>query len=53
MRLLILEEKYLELLENGDKLSALHCLRHDLTLLPRYHPDKKIQDLSQYVQYRS
>ena len=47
MRLLLLEEKFLEYLENGEKLLALKCLRHDLVSLPVHHPGKRIQDLSQ------
>ena len=33
MKLLLLEEKYLELLEEGETLSALHCLRHEIVPL--------------------
>ena len=47
MRLLLLEEKYLEHLENGERLLALQCLRNDLASLPAHHPEKRIQDLSQ------
>ncbi|XP_019864282.1 PREDICTED: WD repeat-containing protein 26-like isoform X1 [Amphimedon queenslandica] len=53
MKLLIKEEEYLELLESGERLLALQCLRHDLTNLPLYHPEKKIQNLSQYVMCHS
>jgi WD40 repeat protein len=49
MRLLILEEKYLELLEEGNMVAALRCLRHELTTYPQFHPEKRIQDLSLYV----
>ena len=49
MKLLLLEEKFLEHLENGEKMMALHCLRHDLVSLPIHHPGKRIQDLSQLV----
>ena len=49
MRLLLLEEKYLELLEKGESLLALQCLRHELNSLPAHHPDRSIQDLMRYV----
>ena len=49
MQLLLFEEKYLELLERGDFLLALQCLRHELNSLPVHHPDRSIQDLMRYV----
>ena len=33
MRFLILEQKYLELLEDKREIDALHCLRYELTPL--------------------
>lgn len=51
MRLLLLTEKYLELLERGNELEALHCLRHELAPLPLHHSDKHIQVLTSYMMY--
>lgn len=49
MRLLLLQEKYLELLEAGLQLEALQCLRHELAPLPLHHSDKNIQVLTSYM----
>lgn len=49
MRLLLLKEKYLELLESGSEIAALHCLRHELAPLPLHHSDKHIQVLTRYM----
>lgn len=46
MRYLLLREKYLELLEGGEEMAALHCLRHELVPLPLHHTDKDIQGLT-------
>ena len=51
MRLLLLQEKYLELLEAGRELEALYTLRHELAPLPLHHSDKDIQVLSSYMMY--
>lgn len=41
------EQKYLELLEQGDLSSALHVLRHELT--PLHQDIAKLHKLSRYV----
>ena len=41
LRLLLLEEKYLELLESNRDLEALHCLRQEIAGLPLYDHEKK------------
>ena len=46
MQYLLLREKYLELLEGGQEMAALHCLRHELVPLPLHHADKDIQTLT-------
>lgn len=46
MQYLLLREKYLELLEGGQEMAALHCLRHELVPLPLHHTDKNIQTLT-------
>ena len=51
MRLLLLQEKYLELLESGREIEALHCLRHELALVPLHHSDKQLQVLTSYMMY--
>ena len=51
MRLLLLQEKYLELLEGGREIEALQCLRHELALVPLHHSDKKLQVLTSYMMY--
>lgn len=51
MRLLLLQEKYLEQLESGLELEALHTLRHELAPLPLHHSDKHIQVLTGYMMY--
>ena len=51
LRLLLLEEKYLELLEGGRDLEALHCLRQEIAGLPLHDHEKKqkIHHLAGYV----
>ena len=51
MHLLLLHEKYLELLESGRELEALHCLRHELAPMPLHHSDKELQLLTSYMMY--
>ena len=51
MRLLLLQEKYLELLENGNEIEALHCLRHELAPIPLHHSDKQLQLFTSYMMY--
>jgi hypothetical protein len=51
MQYLLLREKYLELLEGGQEMAALHCLRHELVPLPLHHADKDIQTLTSYMMY--
>ena len=51
MRLLLLIEKYLELLEGGHEIEALHCLRHELAPVPLHHSDKQLQLLTSYMMY--
>ena len=41
LRLLLLEEKYLELLESNHDLEALHCLRQEIAGLPLHDHEKK------------
>ena len=53
MKLLLLEEKYLELLEEGETLSALHCLRHEIVPLAAHSPEKRVQDLTRSVDTHS
>ncbi|KAL5009252.1 hypothetical protein ScPMuIL_014833 [Solemya velum] len=47
MRFLLLEQKYLELLEDGQVLDALNCLRHELT--PLKHNTERVHELSSYM----
>lgn len=47
MRFLILEQKYLELLEDGLVLEALHCLRHELT--PLKYNTERVHELSSFM----
>lgn len=47
MQFLVLEQKYLEQLEDGRLLEALHCLRHDLT--PLKHNTERVHELSSYI----
>ncbi|XP_064490084.1 WD repeat-containing protein 26-like isoform X2 [Ornithodoros turicata] len=47
MQFLVLEQKYLEQLEDGRLLDALHCLRHDLT--PLKHNTERVHELSSYM----
>ncbi|GFR94913.1 WD repeat-containing protein 26 [Elysia marginata] len=47
MRFLILEQKYLELLEDGFPLKALDCLRHELT--PMKYNTERVHVLSTYM----
>lgn len=49
MQYLLLREKYLELLESGQEMAALQCLRHELVPLPLHHADKDIQTLTRSV----
>ena len=49
MRLLLLREKYLELLECGAAVEALQCLRHELAPLPLHHSDKHLQTLTRWA----
>ena len=51
MQLLLLQEKYLELLESGRELEALYCLRHELAPIPLHHSDKQLQLLTSYMMY--
>jgi len=51
MRLLLLQEKYLELLESGQEMEALQCLRHELAPVPLHHSDKQLQVLTSYMMY--
>jgi len=44
MRFLIMEQKYLEYLEEGRVLEALHCLRHELT--PLKYNTERVHELS-------
>jgi WD repeat-containing protein 26 len=44
MRFLIMEQKYLEYLEDGKVLDALHVLRHELT--PLHHNTARVHALS-------
>ncbi|XP_023230912.1 WD repeat-containing protein 26-like [Centruroides sculpturatus] len=47
MRFLLLEEKYLEQLEDGRIIEALQCLRHELT--PLKHNTTRVHELSSYM----
>lgn len=47
MQFLVLEQKYLEHLEDGHLLEALHCLRHNLT--PLHHNTQRVHELSSYM----
>lgn len=47
MRFLILEQKYLELLEDGKVLDALHCLRNELS--PLKYNTERVHELSSYM----
>lgn len=47
MKFLLLEQKYLEYLEDGHVLEALQCLRHELTPL-RFNTNR-VHELSRYV----
>lgn len=49
MRLLLLKEKYLELLEAGSTLDALKCLRCEIAPLHLHHCDKDVQVLARCV----
>ena len=44
MRFLILEQKYLELLEDSQAMDALNCLRHELT--PLKYKTERVHELS-------
>lgn len=47
MRFLLLEQKYLEFLEAGSPLEALHVLRNELT--PLHHNTPRVHQLSSYM----
>lgn len=47
MKFLILEQKYLEFLEDGRALDALHVLRNELT--PLQHNIERVHVLSRYI----
>ena len=47
MKFLLLEQKYLEHLEDGRGLEALQCLRHELT--PLRHNTPRVHELSSLV----
>lgn len=47
MKFLILEQKYLEFLEDGRALDALHVLRNELT--PLQHNIERVHVLSRYT----
>lgn len=47
MKFLLLEQKYLEFLEDGRVLDALHVLRNELT--PLQHNTKRVHTLSSYM----
>jgi len=53
LQLLLLEEKYLELLESSRELEALHCLRQEIAGLPLHDHEKKqkMHHLAGCVQY--
>lgn len=47
MKFMLLEQKYLELLEDGREMDALHCLRHELT--PMKYNTERVHELSSYM----
>ncbi|XP_053405443.1 WD repeat-containing protein 26-like [Mercenaria mercenaria] len=47
MRFLIMEQKFLELLEDGHVLEALQCLRHELT--PLKYNTERVHELSSFM----
>lgn len=47
MKFLLLEQKYLEYLEDGRVLDALHVLRNELT--PLSHNTRRVHELSSYM----
>lgn len=47
MKFLLLEQKYLEYLEDGRVLDALHVLRNELT--PLQHNTARVHQLSSYM----
>lgn len=47
MKFLLLEQKYLEYLEDGRPLDALHVLRNELT--PLQHNTSRVHQLSSYM----
>lgn len=47
MKFLLLEQKYLEYLEDGRVLDALHVLRNELT--PLQHNTDRVHQLSSYM----
>jgi hypothetical protein len=46
MKFLLLEQKYLESIEEGHAFEALHCLRNELT--PLKHNTDRVHELSRY-----
>jgi hypothetical protein len=44
MKFMLLEQKYLELLEDGREMDALQCLRHELT--PMKYNTERVHELS-------
>ncbi|XP_071961748.1 WD repeat-containing protein 26-like [Antedon mediterranea] len=49
MQFLLLEQKYLEYLEEGQLNEALHCLRHELT--PLKYNSERVHSLSSFLMY--
>ena len=47
MKFVLLEQKYLELLEDGKIYEALHCLRQELT--PLKYNTERVHQLSTYI----
>ena len=47
MKYLILEQKFLELLEDGRVMEALHCLRLEIT--PLKNDDVRLHELSRFA----
>lgn len=46
MKFLLLEQKYLEHLEDGHSLDALHCIRNELT--PLKHNTERVHELTRF-----
>jgi hypothetical protein len=51
MKFLLLEQKYLESIEEGHAFEALHCLRNELT--PLKHNTDRVHELSRYIMCNS